>query len=396
MFKHAFKLIWNRKKRNLLLMSEILFSFLVLFLVASIAVSGFLNYIQPLGFSYDNVWIVYPGWHSTTEDDKDPNIRNILIQMKQEMESHREIEAVSWATGNIPYSGSTWSTGLKWNGITTNARVSMTDDGFADVLDMKIIKGRWFNEEDNAQSMDPIVITRDLDELLFDGQNSIGQKYTEDDHEYIVVGVSEIFRHHGELDKSHPGFFIRTPLPDTTTDLPSQVLIRVTDDADVRFEKLLTERLSSIGGNMKVSIQSMEDRRVSVLKDNLLAVGVVGIIAGFLVFNVALGLFGILWYSINRRRGEIGLRRAVGAGQKHISRQILYEAGVLATVGIAIGLVIAVQAPVFKIDDVISVSEYLLGMVLSAALIYTIVLICAIYPSILASRIQPAEALHDE
>jgi putative ABC transport system permease protein len=396
MFKHAFKLIWNRKKRNLLLMSEILFSFLVLFLVASFAISGFLSYIKPLGYSYENVWVVYPQWRSLTEDDRNTDVREILMQMTEEMESHPEVVAVSWASGNIPYGRATWSTGLKWNGRDIHARVSMTDDNFAGVLGMPLIEGRWFNEEDNASSFQPIVITRDLRDLLFGDKSAIGQTYTEDKHEYVVVGVSEIYRFHGELNKSDPGFFIRTPLSDTTTDLPEQAVIRVTDDADVRFEKLLTDRLSEIGGNMRVSIQDIEGRRASVLRDDLLAVGVTGIVAGFLVFNVALGLFGVLWYSISRRRGEIGLRRAVGAARQHISRQILYEAAVMATVGIAIGLVIAIQAPIFKIDNVISIGEYILGMASAAIMIYSIVLACAAYPSILASRIQPAEALHDE
>ena len=50
------------------------------------------------------------------------------------------------------------------------------------------------------------------------------------------------------------------------------------------------------------------------------------VVACFLIINVALGLFGVLWYNINKRRSEIGLRRAVGASGNSVSKQLVGEA----------------------------------------------------------------------
>jgi putative ABC transport system permease protein len=120
------------------------------------------------------------------------------------------------------------------------------------------------------------------------------------------------------------------------------------------------------------------------------------VLAGFLVFNVALGLFGVLWYSINRRRGEIGLRCAVGADARRISGQILGESLMMATLGVVLGLFFAIQVPMTGLFGSVGLGVYLLAMVSAAALIYLIVTACAVYPSRLAARIQPAEALRDE
>ena len=67
------------------------------------------------------------------------------------------------------------------------------------------------------------------------------------------------------------------------------------------------------------------------------------IVAGFLIINVALGLFGVLWYNINLRKSEIGLRRAVGASGNAVSKQLVGEALVLATFALIIGSFFAIH-----------------------------------------------------
>ena len=58
MFKHLLKLIWNKKKQNSLLISEILFSFMVIFAVFTFGVYAWDNYKQPMGMDYEKVWVV--------------------------------------------------------------------------------------------------------------------------------------------------------------------------------------------------------------------------------------------------------------------------------------------------------------------------------------------------
>src|ERR1051326_1784710 len=58
MLGHLFKLIWNKRKRNLLLLTEIFISFLVLFAVFTLIVYCYRNYDKPMGFDYENVWVV--------------------------------------------------------------------------------------------------------------------------------------------------------------------------------------------------------------------------------------------------------------------------------------------------------------------------------------------------
>ena len=119
------------------------------------------------------------------------------------------------------------------------------------------------------------------------------------------------------------------------------------------------------------------------------------IIAIFLIINVALGIFGVLWYNLNKRKGEIGLRRAVGATGNDISKQLVGEAFVLCTLSIMLGLFFAVQFPLLGALQ-LPVENYVQAIVMAIVFIYALVLICALYPGKQAARIYPAVALHED
>jgi putative ABC transport system permease protein len=110
---------------------------------------------------------------------------------------------------------------------------------------------------------------------------------------------------------------------------------------------------------------------------------------------VALGLFGVLWYNINKRRGEIGLRRAIGATGNAVSTQLVSEALILATFSLIIGSFFAVQFPLLNVFDLPAV-VYLIALGLAVIFIYILVFICSLYPGKQAAAIYPAVALHEE
>jgi putative ABC transport system permease protein len=122
---------------------------------------------------------------------------------------------------------------------------------------------------------------------------------------------------------------------------------------------------------------------------------VLSIVGCFLVINVALGLFGVLWYNINKRRGEIGLRRAVGATGSSVSNQLIMESMILATFSLIIGSFFAIQFPLLNVFD-LSAGIYLVAILFSIIFIYLLVFLCSLYPGRQAAAIYPAVALHEE
>jgi putative ABC transport system permease protein len=125
----------------------------------------------------------------------------------------------------------------------------------------------------------------------------------------------------------------------------------------------------------------------------LVAGGIVGL---FLISMVGLGLTGVLWQNVTRRTREIGLRRAMGASGAKVNRQILVEVALLATIAILLGTIIIMQLPILGAFAVVPPAAFITGFIGALATIYALTVLCGLYPSWLASRLTPAEALRYE
>ena len=88
MIRQMFKLIWNRKKRNLLMILGISISFFVLFIVSSIINYNITNYFKPLGYEYEDVWYLTLDWKSSDS----LQIESTLAQIENALKTYPEIE----------------------------------------------------------------------------------------------------------------------------------------------------------------------------------------------------------------------------------------------------------------------------------------------------------------
>ena len=110
---------------------------------------------------------------------------------------------------------------------------------------------------------------------------------------------------------------------------------------------------------------------------------------------MALGLFGVLWYNIEQRKSELGLRRVMGADSRRIQSQIIFETLVLTFLGIIVGMLFAVQVPILNLYG-LGLLVYLKAIFFSVITISVIATLCAFYPSFLASQVAPAMVLHED
>lgn len=390
MIKHLFKMIWNRKKRNFLIIIEIFFSFIVLFAVGSMFFYGLKNYSRPLGFSYKNVWEIKMRWNQNDTDRIE-----VIERILDEMHSFPEIKNIGWSSSNTPYTGNIWQSGMKVDGRSHRFYIFYADDELASVMDFELIEGRWFSIEDDASNAKPVVINRRMKEALFGSELAAGKTYQSEKYEYIVVGVIEDYRYQGEFASAKNVAIERKTIWDHFEGV-SHIMFSVRQGTAVKFEERLMKSISSVAKDWTFNIEKLEDRRRFYIQGQLVPLAIGALVAGFLVFNVALGLFGILWQSISRRRGEIGLRRAMGANSGQVSKLIWGETVVVATFGIILGAFVAIQVPILGFFGSAGIGIYISAIIFSALLIYIIISTCAVYPGYLASAIQPAEALHDE
>jgi len=393
MIKHLFKLIWNKKKQNFLLITEILVSFMVIFAVFTLVVNYYQHYKQPMGFESDRVWVInyQSDVNIKDKDSLDVYYKTILGNIK----AMPQVQEASFASSNVPFSANTHMNNVDYKKTHVN-RVNYytAGDTYDKVLGMKVIEGRWFGKQDDAATVKPMIINRTLRQQLFGSGKALGEKVGDDNsNKMVIIGVVEDVKAKGDYQEG--GFAMYERIDTSSNDGRGRILVKVNANADAAFESRLYKLMASNGNNSGIEIEHLTDKRKTINNTTLIPMIILLIVACFLIINVALGLFGVLWYNINKRKGEIGLRRAIGASGNSVSWQLVTESMILATLSLIIGSFFAVQFPLLNVFD-LPASVYLSAILLSVIFIYLLVLVCSLYPGKQASAILPAVALHEE
>jgi putative ABC transport system permease protein len=391
MYRHLFKLIWNKRKQNFLLMSEMLVSFLVIFAVFTLLVYYYQNYRKPMGMDYENVWLInYKGDIGLRNKD---SINAFYEVLRQNIKSMPEIKEVSFTSDNTPFTQVTIQDGFTINNKKINNINSYTaEDSYKDVLNVTMLEGRWFNKTDAVSRKKAVIINQTLKEEIYGKGPAVGELY-DDGGGGTVVGVVEDIKFKGDYAEAGYARFRRAD--SSSFGGLGRLLVKVTPGADAAFEGRLYKLMAGQMKNSNIEIEHLANKRKNINYFALVPMIVLSIVSCFLIINVALGLFGVLWYNISRRKGEIGLRRAVGATGRSVSGQLVMEAMILTTFSLIIGTFFAIQFPLLNVFN-LSASIYLTALLLSVLFIYLLVLVCAFYPGRQAAAIYPAVALHEE
>ncbi len=370
---------------------EMLVSFLVMFAVFTLIVYYYQNYTRPRGFEFEKVWAVnYQSPQGMSDKD---SIAAFNQSLKQLIKSMPQVENVSFAASNIPFSMSTHNTNVSHEKISEMAHIYAVDDEHKDVLNFNLRSGRWFSRADQGSRETAAVINADLAQKFFGNGQPIGKTIDFEGKKLKVTGVIDDIKDKGDYQGPDNNLFIRI---DTSNQAwIGAILVKVKPTADAAFESRLFKSLSNVIRNSSIEIEHLADKRVTKNNLTLVPMIILLVVAGFLIINVALGLFGVLWYNISKRKGEIGLRRAVGASGGSVSKQLVTEALILSTLSLIIGLFFAVQFPLMNVFD-LAADTYYIAIACAVAFIYLLVIICSLYPGRQAASIYPAVALHEE
>jgi putative ABC transport system permease protein len=399
MFRHLFTLIWNRKRANLLLISEIFFSFVVLFGVGAVLITTAKNYLTPHGFNYEQVWRLQV---RAGQGQKMP--RAELDDVLRQVKALPGVQTVALTSGNTPFIFMTNNSEFRYKSkITPFANVYDADDKYAAAMQLQLREGRWFTPADDGSNHRPVVISQDMREMLFGNEPALGKIFTygqpgkdiKPEDEFLVTGVVENVRMESDFSAPIPSVWKRLIPYDTTHWETANVLVRVAPGSGGVLQEKIARTVASVTHQWTTEVRVLDDDRMNRRRYTLVPVVGLAIIGLFLIINVALGLFGVLWYNISQRRAEIGLRRAMGATGAGIGWQFLGEMMVVTTFGVFLGGLLAAQFPLLHAFDLPS-QPYVLAIAAATGAVYLITALCAWQPSRLAAAIQPATALREE
>ncbi|HYE87628.1 MAG TPA: FtsX-like permease family protein, partial [Vicinamibacterales bacterium] len=155
--------------------------------------------------------------------------------------------------------------------------------------------------------------------------------------------------------------------------------------------------IRGVDPRLSIEFRNMRDEASATINRECLMAWLAGIFAILGLAMAVIGLYGTFTYAVTRRRTEIGVRMAVGAGRRDILRLIMLEAGVVLTAGLVVGFAGALATGQILQSLLISVSARDPWMLIVAALsVVGAAGIASLIPARRASRTDPMIALRAE
>jgi predicted permease len=304
----------------------------------------------------------------------------------------------------MPLSGSVNSSGVHiqgraptpgQRGDSMNRMVAGPD--FFETIGLPLQTGRTFTDRDNETAPKVAIINEAAARKFFPGENPLGRRFggsVETSGETEIVGVVRDAKYSQVREPPPPTMYI----PHRQTPLPRAVFeVRTTTDP-VATVGAIREAVRRVDPNLPIQdvFTQMEqvERRMEQEKLFARAYALFGTLA---LVIAAVGLFGVMSYSVSRRTNEIGIRMALGAQRGHVLGQIMRESMVLVIAGVVVGVAIAlgtgrsIAALLFGLEptDAATIFVALTLMLIVAAL-------AGYLPARRASRVDPMVALRYE
>ena len=277
---------------------------------------------------------------------------------------------------------------------------------FVDIQRMEFAEGRFFNELESNSGKQVVVVGHDIAEQLFGDSEPIGKTIRIYGNRFTVIGVTKKKGSGMEIgggdDASAflPSNFLRSLYGDNNKNVTCVVVIKPEKGTDIDALKgQISQKLRDYRGVKQGEIDNFFINILSGftdLIDKLIGSLKVGgwIISGFSLLVGGFGIANIMFVSVKERTNLIGIQKSLGAKNKFILFQFLFEAIILCVIGGIVGLLLVwiialILTKALDFEFVLGLGNIILGTSLAAM----IGLFAGILPAISASRLDPVEAI---
>jgi predicted permease len=394
----------HRRLRNLLVVAEIALS-LVLLIGAGLLIRSFIRVqqVEP-GFAPQNVLSMRMSVEGTAYADKEVRI-NFYQQLWERILRLPGVEAAGGVSA-LPLSG-----GIGWGGITIEgynpgsgenmiqADQRIASVGYFETMKIPLIRGRFFTEHDAKESVQVAVIDQNMARTYWPNADPIGKRLKRGGANstapwMTVVGVVGNVKHYALDTDSRVAFY--TPHQQNPLGW-MHVAVRTSGDPG-GLAAAVTREARALDPNVPIyDVKTMEQLLSESLVRRRFAMLALGLFSVVALVLAALGIYGVMSYTVAQRTREIGIRLALGAQTRSVLKLVIGQGMLLAVFGVGLGLVVAAAMARLIASLLFGVTATDPGTFLVIALLLAGVALLACYlPARRAAKVDPMVALRYE
>jgi putative ABC transport system permease protein len=250
-------------------------------------------------------------------------------------------------THALPIDGSQWNTLVHaadkpapQPGEFPNTEFTPISANYFEAMGIRLLRGRWFNSADTANAQTVAVINETLARRIWPGEDPLGKRLRTGRPEMRspwleVVGVVADVKSYG-VESATP---LQTYVPIAQSPPTNFWLVARTTGEPLQAAAGVERAIHSIDKDLPVSsVRPMDQLLGNSLAARRLTLVLMGSFAALALLLAAIGVYGVVSYSVRRRIHEIGVRMALGAQRRDVLKLILAQGARVALIGVAIGL----------------------------------------------------------
>jgi predicted permease len=392
------------RNRGLLVISEIAFS-LVLLAGAGLMIGSLVRLLGvTLGFDPKNIITMrlslpearYPLGRTST----------FYKQLQEQLRRLPGVEAVAIAN-QLPMSDAAANSSFEVEGRSAGTDINVADSqiispDYFRAMGIPLLRGRFLSEADTTPLPMSVMVNQTLARKVWPGENSIGKRirFRSDAPWLSVIGVVTDIKNHGSNVATKPEvYFLHTSQPSGLwADFRSMTLIVRTAGGPQQTVGAIRGELKNLDPDLPVyKVQTLDQIVAASVSQTRFPTLLLSIFAGLALLLAAVGVYGVLAYTVEQRKHEIGVRMALGAPQAQILRLFLGQGVKWAVLGGGAGLLIAFILVRFMRSMLFEVGPHDPRIFGSGAAMLAIVVLMACYlPARRATKIDPIAAVRNE
>ena len=383
------------RSRSILITAEVALS-LVLLIGAGLMVKSFSNLLRVHpGFSTERLLIFDLG-PSFADEPRQIGFYNQVLERLQSLAGVESVGAVS----RLPFSGGNSARSFEVPGRATeyNADVRIGSADYFRTMGIPLLKGRHFTERDVQGGVPVVIVNEALAQTVFPGEDPLGKfisNYGPKSETLQIVGVIGSIRHRaldvaprpelyqplGQATWPRMFFTVRTVAPNPLALVPA-----------VQTAVSQIDRNIALGG-----VRTMADLIARSLAQRKFTMLLLAIFAGLAVALAAIGLYGVMSYTVTQRTREIGIRMALGAQRADVLQLVIRQGMIVTAAGVLIGLAasLGLTRLIANLLYGVAATDALTFAALSLLLLVVALLACWL-PARRASGVDPMIALRTE
>jgi predicted permease len=276
------------------------------------------------------------------------------------------------------------------------AMSSRASSGYFQAMSTRLLQGRDFNERDDERAPQVAIVNEAFARRFWPGQDPLGKRFAQgsaDAPMLQVVGVVEDGKYAGLNEEPQP--YVCRPISQAFIGT-NTVIVRTSTDSQ-KMLALVRREAQRLDPQMPLSGKLLVERLAMPLLPARIAASVLGSFGLLALVLAAIGIYGVMSYTVTRRTHEIGIRVALGAQAADVLRLIIGQGMTLALIGVAVGLSLAllITRLMRSLLFGVSASDPLTyaGVV---ALLSAVALLACYLPARRATKIDPIVALRNE